>query len=181
MKLNIGCGKRNFGDEWIHIDGSKYEHIHSHDIVQLPFEDNSVNLIYASHVLEYFDREEVTNVLHNWRRVLEPNGILRLAVPNFLAYSDLYSKGVISLDQCIGPLYGKWKMTYDKTVYHKTTYDYLSLKRVLEENGFTNIRIWDWMYVEHSDKDDYSQSYIPHMDKTSGTLMSLNVECNKMS
>jgi hypothetical protein len=24
MKLNIGCGKRNFGNDWIHIDGSNY-------------------------------------------------------------------------------------------------------------------------------------------------------------
>ena len=40
MKLNIGCGKRNFGEDWIHIDGSDYEHIHSHDIVNLPFEEN---------------------------------------------------------------------------------------------------------------------------------------------
>ena len=36
MKLNIGCGKRNFGESWIHIDGSNYKHIHSHDIVNLP-------------------------------------------------------------------------------------------------------------------------------------------------
>lgn len=24
IKLNIGCGKRNFGEDWIHIDGSNY-------------------------------------------------------------------------------------------------------------------------------------------------------------
>ena len=41
MKLNIGCGKRNFGESWIHIDGSNYKHIHSHDIVNLPFDENS--------------------------------------------------------------------------------------------------------------------------------------------
>lgn len=35
-----------------------------------------------------------------------------------------------------------------------------------------------WKNTEHSQFDDYSQSYIPHMDKINGTLMSLNVECN---
>ena len=33
--------------------------------------------------------------------------------------------------------------------------------------------------VEHADVDDYSQAYVPHMDKTSGVPVSLNVECEK--
>lgn len=179
LKVNIGCGKRNFGNDWIHIDGSKYKHIHSHDIVNLPFKDNMVDLIYASHVFEYFDREEAINVLLKWKKVLKENGILRLAVPNFKIYSKLYSEGKISLNQCIGPLYGKWKMTENKFVYHKTTYDYTSLKKILETVGFKSIKIWNWRDVEHGVFDDYSQSYIPHMDKKNGTLMSLNIECSK--
>jgi predicted SAM-dependent methyltransferase len=178
MKLNIGCGKRNFGKEWIHIDGSNYGHIHSHDIMDLPFESNSVDLIYSSHTLEYFDRDEVVEVLRKWRSVLKPNGILRLAVPNFEMYSKLYSEGRITLEHCIGPLYGKWEMTGTQTVYHRTAYDFVSLKRILEEAGFENVRLWDWRAVEHGKHDDYSQSYIPHMDRNKGQLMSLNVECD---
>jgi predicted SAM-dependent methyltransferase len=177
MKLNLGCGKRNFGKDWIHIDGSNYEHIHSHDIENLPFEENTVDIIYASHVFEYFDREECVNVLQKWKNVLKPGGILRLAVPNFEEYTRLYANGKITLDQCLGPLYGKWKMTETETIYHKTTYDYVSLKQILENNGFKDVKKWDWKQVEHGNIDDYSQSYIPHMDKENGTLMSLNIEC----
>ena len=36
------------------------------------FEDNSIEEIYASHVLEYFDKYEVVNVLKEWNRVLKP-------------------------------------------------------------------------------------------------------------
>ena len=179
MKLNLGCGKRNFGKDWIHIDGSTYEHIYSHDIVNLPFKENSVDLIYASHVFEYFDREECKEVLKHWKICLKTNGILRLAVPNFAMYTKLYNEGKITLEQCLGPLYGKWKMTETGTLYHKTTYDFDSLKQVLEDSGFHNIKLWDWRNVEHSLFDDYSQSYIPHMDKDNGILMSLNIECNK--
>ena len=179
MKLNIGCGKRNFGEDWIHIDGSDYEHIHSHDIVNLPFEENTCDLIYASHVFEYFDREEANSVLQKWKKCLKPNGTLRLAVPNFEMYSKLYTDGKITLDQCIGPLYGKWKMNESENVYHKTTYDYVSLEMLLKDNDFNNIRLWEWKNVDHGIYDDYSQSYIPHMDKDNGILMSLNVECNK--
>ncbi len=179
MKLNLGCGKRNFGKDWIHIDGSNYEHIHSHDIVNLPFEENSVDLIYASHVFEYFDREEADAVLQKWKKCLKPNGILRLAVPNFDMYARLYVDKKITLDQCLGPLYGKWQMTKNDVIYHKTTYDFISLENKLKLNGFTNIKLWDWKQVEHGNIDDYSQSYIPHMDKESGHLMSLNIQCNK--
>ena len=179
MKLNLGCGKRNFGEDWIHIDGSKYAHIYSHDIVDLPFDNDSVDLIYVSHVFEYFDREESINVLQKWKRCLKTNGILRLAVPNFEQYSKSYNEKKITLGQCLGPLYGKWEMTETETIYHKTTYDFESLKQVLEDAGFKNIKLWDWRLTEHSCLDDYSQSYIPHMDKTNGTLMSLNIECNK--
>tara|TARA_B100001758_G_scaffold2877_1_gene2340 strand:+ start:6242 stop:6781 length:540 start_codon:yes stop_codon:yes gene_type:complete len=179
MKLNIGSGKRNFGKDWIHIDGSNYNHIQSHDIINLPFEENSVDIIYASHVFEYFDRKEADIILQKWKKCLKKNGILRLAVPNFEVYSKLYSDGKITLEQCLGPLYGKWEMTKTKTIYHKTTYDFINLKNVLQKNGFKNIKLWDWKKVEHSNIDDYSQSYIPHMDKINGTLMSLNVQCIK--
>jgi predicted SAM-dependent methyltransferase len=63
IKLNIGCGKRNFGSNWIHIDGSNYDHISSHDIVNLPYDNNTIDIIYASHVFEYFDRDEAINIL----------------------------------------------------------------------------------------------------------------------
>lgn len=179
MKLNIGCGKQDLGKDWLHIDGSNYSHIHSHDIVNLPFKDNTVDIIYTSHTFEYFDREEALDVLNKWYSVLKPNGILRLAVPNFEKYSKLYSEGKITLDQCIGPLYGKWKMTDTKNIYHKTTYDFTSLKNVLETVGFQQIKKWNYEEVEHGKYDDYSQSYIPHMDKKNGELMSLNVECHK--
>jgi len=177
MKINLGCGKTNFGDDWIHIDGSNYKHIHSHDIVNLPVHDNTVDLIYASHVFEYFDRTECYDVLKKWKKCLKSGGILRLAVPNFTKYAELYTAGKITIEQCLGPLFGKWQMCEQNKIYHKTSYDYKSLKNILEEVGFNNVRLWDWSKTEHSQFDDYSQSYIPHMDKTNGVLMSLNVEC----
>ena len=70
-------------------------------------------------------------------------------------------------------------MNKNEFIYHKTTYDFSSLKNILEKNGFNNVRYWDWKKVDHGIYDDYSQSYIPHMDKENGYLMSLNVECEK--
>ena len=67
----------------------------------------------------------------------------------------------------------------DKKIYHKTVYDEYSLKRLLFENGFRNIDLYDWKDTDHSHIDDHSQAYLPHMDKENGTLISLNVECTK--
>jgi hypothetical protein len=64
-------------------------------------------------------------------------------------------------------------------IYHKTVYDFKDLKELLEEVGFRNIKKYDWRETEHSEFDDHSQAYIPHMDKENGTLISLNVECLK--
>jgi len=42
IKINMGCGWRDFGKDWIHIDGGDYSHLDSKDIFNLPYEDNSV-------------------------------------------------------------------------------------------------------------------------------------------
>jgi predicted SAM-dependent methyltransferase len=178
MKFNIGCGKRNFGNDWIHVDGGNYNHLNSSDIFISTYEDNSADLIYASHLIEYFNRDEVLPILQRWKEVLKPNGVLRLAVPNFEIFAKLYINGEYSLDSFLGPLYGKMKMV-ENTIYHKTTYDFTSLKKLLKTIGMKEIKKYDWRQTEHSEFDDHSQAYLPHMNKENGALMSLNVECIK--
>mgnify|MGYP003131517773 CR=1 FL=1 len=178
MKLHIGCGWRNFGSDWIHIDAGNYSHTENHDIVSLPYKNNSVDLIYASHVIEYFDRESVLDALLEWGRVLKPKGKLRIAVPNFKAMCELYVDGSVELLEILGPLYGKMMMG-DDIIYHKTVYDFPDLKETLLTCGFNNVTQYDWRETEHSEFDDHSQAYIPHMDKENGTLISLNVEATK--
>ena len=195
MKLHLGCGWRDFGEDWIHIDGGEYPHLHSHDIVRLPFGDNSIDLIYASHVIEYFDREEVVGVLNEWYRVLDHRGLLRVAVPDFESIAALYTLGRFPLENFLGPLYGKMEMGIKgretgRIIYHKTVYDFESLEKVLENVGFRNVRRYDWKTTPPHDKfDDHSQSYLPHedfvptpekpFDKETGYLISINIEAIK--
>ena len=181
MKLHLGCGKR-YLEGYIHVDIAKFEHID----YQLPIDDlstfnsNTVEEIYASHVLEYFDRNDVVNVLNEWKRVLKPSGILRLAVPNFPKLVEVYQSSK-DLSSILGPLYGKWDIGNQEFIYHKTVYDENSLNRVLEEVGFKNIKSWDWQefFKEQKDFDDHSQAYFPHMQKDSGIHVSLNLQCEK--
>lgn len=178
MKINLGCGWRDFGSDWIHIDGGDYEHLDSYDIYLNDYQRDSVDLIYASHIIEYFDREEVIKLLNGWKGVLKRDGVMRIAVPNFSEIASLYVNESYGLDSFVGLLYGKMPMG-DKTIYHRTTYDFDSLKTVLESVGMREVDYYNWRETEHSQFDDHSQAYLPHMDKEKGTLMSLNVECKK--
>ncbi len=180
IKINMGCGWRNFGLDWVHIDGGDYSHLDHSDITLLPYNNDSVDLIYASHVLEYFDRVEVISVLQEWYRVLKPSGILRIAVPDFNTMNELYCNNKIELEDILGPLYGRMDMG-DEKIYHKTTYDEKSLYRVLKKIGFKDMNKYNWQdYRVHIENDDHSQAYLnPKGDKNKGTLISLNIQAIK--
>lgn len=182
MKLHLGCAKR-YIPGFTHIDIDKFPHIdYVHDIKTLPMiKNSSVELIYFCHGIEYFDRFEIKDVLKEWKRTLKKGGVLRLAVPDFEMLVKVYRK-YKNLDKIIGPLYGRWEVNIKSkksTIYHKTVYDFKSIKQVLMDAGFKNIKKYDWRKTIHKNYDDYSQAYIPHMDKENGILISLNVEATK--
>ena len=181
MKLHLGSGSR-YLEGYVHIDIADYEHIDIRTSIDKlnTIDDDTVSEIYASHVLEYFDRNEVESVLKEWMRVLKKDGILRIAVPNFEALMKVYSESN-DLNKILGPLYGKWNVGEDMHIYHKTVYDMESLTVLLRQVGFEQVKEWDWkdVFSIHKDFDDHSQAYYPHMDKKNGMLVSLNIECTK--
>ena len=176
----MGCGWRNFGKKWTHIDLGNYDHLdYKCDVSKpLPLEDNSAGIIYASHVISYFDSEQIKEILTEWKRILKPGGTLRLATPDFQKIAHLYKTRFVTLSEVIGPLYGEMDMDGIK-IHHKIVYDYPNLYILLNELGFKDIKRWDWRETEHAGFDDHSQAYIPHMDKENGKLISLNIECKK--
>ena len=177
-KLHLGCWHRDFPG-FINVDYCDMPHIHhKSNINKLPFiDDSEIDLIYCSHAFEYFDQIDAKKVLAEWKRVLKENGILRLAVPNFEALVEVY-KRTSDINKVLGPVYGRMEINKGKNIlFHKTCYDFNSLKALLESEGFNNIKLYDWRETEHSNHDDHSQAYFPHMDKENGLLVSLNIEC----
>jgi len=53
------------------------------------------------------------------------------------------------------------------------------LEHFLRRGGFAEARRRDWRRTEHAEVDDYSQAYLPHLDRENGQLMSLNLEAVK--
>lgn len=175
-RLHLGCGPR-YLPGWYHIDALAYPHVDRVARVEnLSFvEDGSVEIVYACHVLEHFGRHQYADVLREWRRVLAPGGILRLAVPDFAAVARLYVAGDLpgGIEAIRGLVSGGQKDEHD---YHRMIFDKASLSAALKDAGFDEVRPWDWRATDHAGVDDFSQAYLPHMDKEKGTLVSLNLE-----
>jgi predicted SAM-dependent methyltransferase len=178
MKLHLGCGKK-FIKGFKHVDLLDFGHIdYRTSVDDLNFaKDNSVDMIYAAHVLEHFGRFEYKDVLKEWFRVLKPNGILRVSVPSFDSVVEYYKNHDDNLELLLGLVVGGQKIgQYD---YHKMIFDKKFLTKELKDVGFNDVSEYDWRFTECADIDDFSQAYLPHMDKENGLLMSLNVEAIK--
>lgn len=76
----------------------------------------------------------------------------------------------------IGLVSGGQRNEYD---FHKMVFDEKLLRERLMQVGFISVKRYDWRQTEHSWLDDYSQAYLPHLDKEKGQLMSLNLEAMK--
>ncbi len=174
MKLNLACGQCIIPG-YVNVDVRDGPGVDlACDIRELPYDDNSVDLIYASHVLDHFGRYEWLGVLGHWYNKLRVGGILRVAVGDFAAICEHYMIAK-SLSGLAGLLVGGQRHEYDR---HGMIFDFEHLSGGLRQVGFHYIHRYDWRQVGLG-IDDYSQAYLPHMDKEHGRLMSLNVEARK--
>ncbi len=177
MKLHLGCGKKYIAG-FVHVDMLDYPHIDYQTSVDKLFfaADNSVDLIYASHILEHFGRREFQSILKEWHRVLKKEGVLRISVPSFESIVKHYVQHA-DLEVLLGLIVGGQKVgEFD---YHKMIFDKTLPENELKLIGFDNIKEYNWKTTEHSNIDDFSQAYLPHLVKKNGMLMSLNLEAVK--
>ena len=93
MKLHLGCGEKKIKG-FINVDIREDVHPDLIDDVctLLTIKDNSIDLIYACHVLEHLGRHEYMKVLERWYNVLTKGGVLRIAVPDFEKVVNYYKK-----------------------------------------------------------------------------------------
>jgi predicted SAM-dependent methyltransferase len=111
----------------------------------LPFDDGSVDLIYASHVLEHFPHGDVPRILGHWRRVLRDGGELLIGVPDLdaIAAELVRRRGWFTppFDPWLGAIYGGQKDAYD---FHKGGFTAPWLAYLLTQAGFGTIKRVKW-------------------------------------
>lgn len=174
-RLHIGCGKA-YLPGFINVDifSSVRADVYA-DMTALPFDRGTFDELYASHVLEHCHRHLVLATLSHWRDLLKPDGIVRIAVPDFEACVKWYNNGG-SLDDITGLLWGGQNHPKNN---HFIGFDIGTLTTSLHKAGFKDVKKWNWRETDHAEHDDYSQAYLPSMQKQTGLLMSLNLQARK--
>ncbi len=176
MKLHVGCGDKHLpGFTNVDIRFLPNVDVVDNAMFLRKFKDIEVTAIYACHVLEHFTRWEAKGVLNRWYMLLQPGGVLRIAVPDFNAVAEAYVEGVAELQDLLGLLYGGQDYAEN---FHHHCWDFEMLERCLYNVGFRDIGHYNWQEFLPPEFDDYSKCYLPHMD-TSGRLMSLNITARK--
>ncbi len=162
-KLNVGCGDI-FVENWLNIGlfGSKKKFpygvitkknnilVLNLDVTKgLPFKQNKISYIYASHFIEHISFIHGINFLKNSYAAMKKGGIIRLTFPKLELWTKKYCeqnqdffKKYCQLTRSNVELKTKGEI-FMSQVYgfgHHWNYDFESMKDILERAGFKNIR-----------------------------------------
>lgn len=130
--------KLNLGDGGVEIDGyTGRDIVRGEEIAELPYDDNSIEEIRASHCLEHFAHGDVPRVLAEWVRVLQPGGLLKVAVPDFGVLAEQYRAGAELPFQAY--IMGGQTSSVD---FHRSLFDFESLSEAMRDAGLVGITRW---------------------------------------
>lgn len=109
------------------------------DIKDLDYPEDSAELIVCVQTLEHLTREEVNQALKNWYKILKPQGILHIDVPDFEETARLLLAQNSESDKewYYRLIYGSQK---DNFSLHKDGYSEAKLRAILGLHRFNKIR-----------------------------------------
>jgi len=177
LKLNIGSFTVMFHHGWINTDVvplDQFASVHQYKFVQhdirtaFPFEENSVDLIVSSHVLEHINQQEGQAFLTELYRIMKPGATARITVPDTETLVDLYRKKQLYIfdeinDGCRNAQFesGKlWSLLFEG---HRIAYDYDGLKKLGNSVGF------------HVEKKKFNEGNLQIIQETMDFLPDLSV------
>lgn len=90
IKLNIGCGDDN-RKGYVNIDNRDLGFNMVWDIKDgIPFPDNSIEMIFCSHLIEHLNDEESIEFLQECLRVVKKGSIITIRVPVFSSVGAIF-------------------------------------------------------------------------------------------
>lgn len=158
--VDLGCGQNKLKTDEGDVIGVDIRELpgvdYRADLHCLPFATGEFDIVFSSHTLEHFSREETDRVLDEWIRVLKPGGEFRIVVPN-IAWVANQLVDLVQPDDLQNPtqtgftlegdilnvLYGSQE--YEQN-FHKNGFWPERLKALLSKRGFTRIEIDDAQY-----------------------------------
>jgi glycosyltransferase involved in cell wall biosynthesis/predicted SAM-dependent methyltransferase len=151
-KLNLGCGPKII-QNWENLDIEPGPGGITCDLRgKLPYEDSSVSYIYSEHFIEHLTKDDLTKLLKECYRVLQPGGVIRLITPDLRViardylgnrYDRYHEVGHYPMSACdfINESMHNWGHTY--------LYDFNELEMITREVGFYQILRGDHQKSKH--------------------------------
>jgi SAM-dependent methyltransferase len=180
LRLHLGCGDQLL-DGWVNVDMSGGDiRLDLRD--GLPFADGSAAYVFCSYVVEHLSYpDEALSLLTEMRRVLRPDGVARIVVPDieqclraYAANDDAFfaeraqywrwaEQARTTLDQFL-PYAGAEQNTFD--MYgHKYGYDFTTLSDLLHRAGFAAVTRKGYLETSHDE--------LRHDDRSSGARLTV--------
>jgi len=142
VRLHIGGETAKPGWRIVNVQpGPHVDHVGDVSTVAAAFADDSVDALYASHIMEHLGYDAaLPNTLKELRRILKPGGEFYIAVPDMKALCQLFLHPKADLNMRIHVmrvLYGGRTDAFD---VHYTGFDQEILGFFLGRAGFTEMR-----------------------------------------
>lgn len=142
LQVHLGCGE-HYIEGMINCDGNLFRKVDRWlDLrLPLPFPDSSAAVVYTSHTLEHLYPEEALQLLREIRRILRPDGVARVAVPDvshFFAIAEGRAKSgwprkfKDPVGQAVNYLFCDGQ--------HRYAYNHAILATFAEQAGFSDVR-----------------------------------------
>ena len=110
------------------------------DITTLDYPEDSIHEIICIQTFEHLSRQEASQALTCWHKILKPGGRLLIDVPDFEKLILLYLAQRTEVDRewHYRMIFGSQK---NEGAFHKDGYSLCKLYEMLEAHGFKNIRV----------------------------------------
>jgi predicted SAM-dependent methyltransferase len=153
--LHVGCGNRRI-QGFINTDVfSNNQADYGLDLrFELPFPDSSFQGIYTHHVVEHITYEDARLFFQEAFRLLQPQGVLRIVVPDAGKFIQAYNQNPESFSELVSFLpehhhSPKWKTSLQVIDHifrdsyfnpHRSAWDFYTLNSELQESGFKKVK-----------------------------------------
>lgn len=137
--LNVGCGHITL-ENYINIDARELPGVDVvSDVASLPFEKNSIDTIFASHLIEHFsDRTLLDVIIPHWVDLLKLGGKLVLIAPDAESMIRAYANGEFTFEELREIIFGGQEYDGD---FHFTMLSTKTLTRLLIQCGLHDVNV----------------------------------------
>jgi len=181
IKLNVGASPIWSKDGWHTLDHKTRngdETSIEGDAANIPLENETCQTLFTSHMFEHIPHVKLEEILLEFNRVLEKDGVLRILTPNLkrvakayaeedneffkealledeslrtdLGYGGMFMNFIVSPGQDTA-LYDRGLNEFIAGYAHLYSYDFIMLKTLLERTGFYCVEEKDFCDSELSD------------------------------